>query len=310
MRCLVFLTGLLLTLLFPAAAGWGASQPVLRIVSSDQTVTLQRNALLQRADLVEIRIPRDPTYKRPTSYRAVPLAALLRDLPLQPDEEVQVEATDGFVTTLPRELVFPKNASASIPYLAIEPSGEPWPIIPGRTISAGPFYVVWLKPEASGVRSEQWPYAVASFQSAEPSWRRWPALAVDPSLPAQSPIRVGQALFVTQCLVCHPLNGAGPARVGPDLNIPQNPTEYLKPTALRQLIRDPASVRHWPEMKMQGFDENALSNQEIDLIMEYLAHMAGRSTPRPRRRRSRAAAHPRIGRRRSGRRWTGTAARR
>ena len=36
-------------------------------------------------------------------------------------------------------------------------------------------------------------------------------------------------------MVCYTLNGAGNAHVGPDLNLPQNPTEYLVPTALRQL---------------------------------------------------------------------------
>jgi mono/diheme cytochrome c family protein len=126
------------------------------------------------------------------------------------------------------------------------------------------------------VRSEQWPYAVASFRIAEPPVRRWPALAVDPKLPADSPIRAGQALFITQCMVCHTLNGAGTAHVGPDLNIPQNPTGYLTSTALHQLIRNPASVRNWPDMKMQGFDPDALSDREIDLIIRYLTHMAGR----------------------------------
>jgi len=46
-------------------------------------------------------------------------------------------------------------------------------------------------------------------------------------------------------MVCYTLNGAGNAHVGPDLNLPQNPTEYLVPAALRQLIRNPASVRSW-----------------------------------------------------------------
>jgi mono/diheme cytochrome c family protein len=99
---------------------------------------------------------------------------------------------------------------------------------------------------------------------------------VDETLPADSPIRAGQALFITQCMVCHTLNGAGSAHVGPDLNIPQNPTRYLTSPALRQLIRNPASVRTWPDMKMQGFDQDALSDREIDLITQYMAHMAGR----------------------------------
>ena len=276
MRHFTLLTGLMSTLLVLAPAGWGASQLGIEIVLGDRTVMLPRSELLQRADLTEIRIPRDPAYKQPMSYRALPLASLLRGLPLKPDEVIEVVATDGFVTLLPPDLVFTKNDTASVPYLAIEPVDEPWPVIPGKTVSAGPFYVVWLKPELSGVRSEQWPYGVASFRSAELPVRRWPALAVDANIPADSPIRSGQALFITQCMVCHTLNGAGNAHVGPDLNVPQNPTGYLTSTALHQLIRNPASVRNWPDMKMQGFDPDALSDHEIDLIIQYLAHMAGR----------------------------------
>lgn len=280
MRCLVLLTGLLFATLVSAPASGGDPQPGIQIISDGRTVTLSQVTLLQRADLSEIHIPRDPTYQRPMSYRALPLASLLRELSLKPGDMpgdmIEVAATDGFVTLLPRDLVLANTDAGSAAYLAIEPMGDPWPVIPGKTISAGPFYVVWLRPEASGVRSEQWPYAVASFRGAEQPVRRWPALAVDDALPADSPIRAGQALFVTQCMVCHTLNGAGNAHVGPDLNIPQNPTEYLAPLALHQLIRNPASVRHWPDMKMQGFDEDALSDHEIDLIIDYLAHMAGR----------------------------------
>ena len=50
----------------------------------------------------------------------------------------------------------------------------------------------------------------------------------------------------------------------------------MTPLALHQLIRDPASVRDWADMKMQGFDQEALSDHEIDLIIHYLAHMDGR----------------------------------
>ena len=105
---------------------------------------------------------------------------------------------------------------------------------------------------------------------------RWPALAVDPALPAADPIRAGQTLFVTQCLPCHKLNGAGASEVGPDLNRPMNPTEYLTPEGLHALIRNPKSVRTWPMQQMPGFPPESLSDREIDLVIAYLQHMAGR----------------------------------
>ena len=45
---------------------------------------------------------------------------------------------------------------------------------------------------------------------------------------------------------------------------------------LHALIRNPKSVRTWPEQKMNGWPPDLLSDREIDLILAYLKHMAGR----------------------------------
>ena len=65
------LAGLLATLLVFTPAVWAKSQPGIEIVLGDQTVTLSRSELLQRADVTEIRIPLDATYKQPMSYVSV-----------------------------------------------------------------------------------------------------------------------------------------------------------------------------------------------------------------------------------------------
>ena len=64
--------------------------------------------------------------------------------------------------------------------------------------------------------------------------------------------------------------------MGPDLNMPHNPTEYFQPGYLRKLIRDPQSLRQWPQAKMPGFTESVLSEQELDALLAYLGHMAKR----------------------------------
>ena len=128
------------------------------------------------------------------------------------------------------------------------------------------------------IRSEQWPYQVAKLASQPSPASRWPALGVDQALPATDPVRAGQALFVTQCLPCHTLNGAGASTVGPDLNRPMNPTEYLTSAGLHALIRNPRSVRGWPEQRMPGFPADQMSDREIDLVIGYLAHMTARRT--------------------------------
>jgi len=71
-------------------------------------------------------------------------------------------------------------------------------------------------------------------------------------------------------------DGAGASDVGPDLNVPQNPTEYLTPQGLHDLSRNPRAVRSWPAMAMPPFPPDHLSDREIGLIVAYLKHMAGR----------------------------------
>ena len=271
-----------LTLLVMAVAGVApvaaASEPVLNLDIGGVKRSFTRDELLANPATTEIDILRDATYGGEMHYRAVPLQALVAGLTLPPDQVLEAVASDGFVGLLPAELVLNAPIGGAQAYLAIEPADAPWPKLKGKEVSAGPFYVVWLMPEASGVRSEQWPYQVAAIRSADSPAKRWPALGVDPALEAGDPIRAGQTLFVTQCLACHKLNGAGSSDVGPDLNLPENPTEYFQERALARYIRDPSAVRHWPAMQMKGFDNEALRDREIALVIAYLRHMAGRKS--------------------------------
>jgi cytochrome c1 len=43
---------------------------------------------------------------------------------------------------------------------------------------------------------------------------------------------------------------------------------------LRQLIRDPASVRTWPQQSMPGFSKEVLPEAELDDLLVYLKQMA------------------------------------
>ena len=194
---------------------------------------------------------------------------------LPPGSVVEAIATDGFAAQLPAGLLSNIDQKTAVAWLAVERADAPWPPLPGKTTSASPFYLVWTGDQMATIRSEQWPYQMARL-SAQPSPAAcWPQLSVDPALPAADPIRNGQALFVAQRMVCHKLNGAGSAEVGPDLNRPMNAVEYLALAALHALIRDPASVRDWLGRRMQGFPPDQLSDREIELIIAHLRHMAG-----------------------------------
>ncbi|SMH56289.1 c-type cytochrome [Azospirillum agricola] len=268
---------LLLAAMVPAPASAGG--PELTVAVGGIERRFDRDALLARPDAVTVDIPADVSYGRPMRYRAVPLASLIGLDRFPADAVLEGVASDGFAATLPPELCLQTDDRGSVAFLAVEPADRPWPQLPGKTVSAGPFYLVWVRPEASGVRSEQWPYQLARLVSVDDPLKRWPQLAVDAALPADSPARAGQAVFVTQCMACHRLSGAGSAEVGPDLNRPMNPTEYLTPAGLARLIRDPRSVRSWPEQRMPGFDPAMLSDADLERVVAYLGHMAGRKAP-------------------------------
>jgi mono/diheme cytochrome c family protein len=247
----------------------------LTVSFNDRTHVYAREDLLNNPAVVEITVAKDPAYKTAMHYQAVPLSALMEKNSILPGQVIQAAAADGFTVTLPLDLVLRKPGSkGAIPYVAIESPAQPWPKMQGQKISAGPFYVVWLNPEADDIRTEQWPYGIISIKATDSPIKRWPTLAIDNKLPTTSPISAGQALFVSNCLVCHTLNGAGDSDVGPDLNLPKNPTEYFRPGILHAYIRDPGSIRHWKTMWMKGFDKDTLSDREIDQIIAYLSYMA------------------------------------
>jgi mono/diheme cytochrome c family protein len=260
-------------LLMPGSA---LADPVLDIVIGGQTRHFGRDELLRRPDVADVSVANDIAYGKAMTYRAVPVAALLAGLDPPANAVIESVALDGFAAQLPLALLTNTDPAKAVAWLAIEPDVPRWPMLPGKAESAGPFYIVWTGASVTKIRSEQWPYQLKRLASQSSPLERWPALDVDPALSATDPARAGLALFKTQCLPCHALNGAGTGTMGPDLNQPMNPTRYMTRDGLHALIRDPRSVRSWPTLQMPGFAAAQLSDAEIDQIIGYLDHMAGR----------------------------------
>lgn len=254
------------------ATAW-AAEPTLTLKQGDNTLSLTTSQLLARPDVTALTVPDDVAYGRTMHYRAVPVLPLITEAKLSPDEPIEVKALDGFVAQLPPGIFKAGGPQAAQAYLAIEPPDALWPKLPGKSQSAGPFYVVWLNPKASGIGSEFWPYQVASFESVLDPRARWPQINVASTVPKNDPARRGLDVFIENCFACHMMNGGGESTVGPDLNLPMNPTEYFQPEALRALIRDPEAVRTWPARAMTGFEVDALSDEELDDLIAYLKAM-------------------------------------
>jgi len=275
LRCpgrVAFLVVLLLAGFGPGVGTASAADAVLTLSIGPQARRFTAAQLLGRPDAVELTIPADVSYGRPMKYRAVPLLPLLGVSAAF--DTIEARAEDGFVSQIPLALVEKGAKGGATAWIAIEDPAAPWPVLPGKTASAGPFYLVWENPARSDVGSEQWPYQLASLTAVESPAHRWPQMVVDASLSEDSPARRGQAVFTTQCLPCHRMKGAGAADVGPDLGQPMNPTQYFTPQGLRDVIRNPKAVRTWPQMTMPGFDETMLREADLDALIAYLAHMA------------------------------------
>ncbi len=249
-----------------------ASAAPLTIELDHASKTWQTADLLAHPDAQTVQVVDDVSYKRNMTYRAVPLAALLPGL--KAENHLQAVALDGFAAELSAAPLLEKNGARA--WLAVEDPAHPWPALAPGKPSAGPFYLVWTHPQAGHISPEQWPFQVSAFKQLQTVAERFPALVPDPKLAANDPVNLGFALFQKNCLACHRLNGAGDAQVGPDLNVPYSPTEYFGDDFLKRYIRDPQSLRHWPQAKMPAFSASVLPDSELELLVGYLKHMAGR----------------------------------
>lgn len=271
--------GLIVTLAFSVA--WGlapsvqAQSPTLSVVGRDATKTYTREALLAHPAVRDVTVA-DRVYRRSMTYRAVPMAALLADAKIGADDYVQARATDDFSIGIPGRLLVFENAAQVEAFLAVEDPAAPWPAIPGKPDKrgAGPFYIVWRLTPPATVSSEYWSYRVAALVVTDSPAKRWPGLGVGAEVTAGDPIHAGLDRFVSLCMACHRFNGEGEGNQGPDLARPMNPINYLQLPALKKMIRNPTSLRKWPDQKMPGFDEAVLSDSDLDAIVAWLSYKA------------------------------------
>ena len=160
-----------------------AQQTAAAGLTSGDAQPVEAEALLRRPDLAEVEVPQDPGYGAgPRRFRALPLAPLARGLGVTETAALVARAADGFVSHIPGALALRDAGDGARGWLAIEPPGQPWPPIPGKTASAGPFYILW-QPADRSVGSEYWAYQVISLSAAVAPAARWPALNVAASLP-------------------------------------------------------------------------------------------------------------------------------
>ncbi|MFZ9595289.1 MAG: c-type cytochrome [Bdellovibrionia bacterium] len=277
-----------------AAAPLGAE---LILLSLDRKKTVfHQSELLQRADLVRIEVAHDPAYEgRKKTYDAIALKDLFQGMDLSQAEMIEFYCQDGFSAPIPKKVLLSDLPHSSKAYLAIEPlsseaslesmspsersSAQPaqkWEPLAHQkgSTTPGPFYLIWTNPENSQIKREEWPFQVVRFELKKSLQEIYPRIFFESTNRVRPEVRRGLQVFSENCLACHTLNQQGPSHLGPDLNLPMNPTEYFKPQVLVQFIREPKSVRTWSESKMPAFGKDVLGDREVADLISYLRFMA------------------------------------
>lgn len=228
---------------------------------------LRRRGALEALEPVTVEIARDPVYEKRKRFRGYRLPDLLGRLRRYAEREgaewtVRFAAADGYTVSAPLNELPVEKGLVAFRDLESAARRDFEPVQKGsKRISPAPFYLVWDVPDADSSRLP-WPYQLVEI-----------ALTKGTTYARAAPEGDGQAergyaLFETHCIKCHSINLAG-GRVGPELNVPKNITEYWQPSDLRQYIRNPSSYRAGAEMP--AFD--SLEQEQLQTLLAYLRAM-------------------------------------
>ncbi|HSQ67746.1 MAG TPA: cytochrome c [Polyangiaceae bacterium] len=245
-----------------------AEDPKLTFVRDGKTMRA-----LGRGELVAKITPKtveafDPYYTKAKRFRALPMRSVLEagfgSAQGLDQEQFVLRASDGYTVPVRGSLLLEDGA-----YLAYEDVDVPgWEPIGPQHTNPGPFYVIWSKPEQANLETYPRPWQLTTIEIA-----RFDAIFPHTSpgpLPPDAPAERGYAIFRDRCIRCHAINREG-GHVGPDLNVPQNVTEYRPEAQIRAYIKNPATFRY---SNMPAHPD--LTDAQLDELLAYLRAMKDR----------------------------------
>jgi mono/diheme cytochrome c family protein len=236
------------------------------VVKTVDLPTLKRSCPVQTVEID------DPYYQAQKAFLAFPLRCVLA-LGLGPlgksfeDENVFLRARDGYVKPATGARLIEDGGYLAFADAQRTPQGaEPrWDPIDRRQVDPGPYYLVWAKPGQRDGHGYPWPYQLAAIEVAAFD-TQYPHTLPRSAAP-DAPAWVGFAVFRTECISCHAINGEG-GTIGPDLNVPQSIVEYRPAEQIKTYIRDPATFRYG---SMPAHPD--LSEQQLDGLIAYFTTM-------------------------------------
>ncbi|MEZ4886421.1 MAG: cytochrome c [Chitinophagales bacterium] len=204
----------------------------------------------------------DNFFTEPITFRGFPLKPIIDSLKLEGMDNLQLTfvCTDGYKPSIP--LVNALHEEGYITHQG-EEDLKAWPDSIRKRIP--PYYVTWKTDEPNKDLIN--PYGVTSMRVELIGFN------YDKLLPQKvkedSLLSNGFKLYEKMCMKCHSVNKEG-GDLGPELNYPQNITEYRSKEFMFAFIKNPQAFRY--NSKMHSIP---LSDEKLDLIYNYLEVMKG-----------------------------------
>ena len=272
------------------AAGWlaaGAGLPAPARAETPAQLRFERDGkLVKTLSLAEIRtrcgeqrvpVASDPYYARAKTFLASPLACVIEQGFASPlaslrGENLFLRALDGYVKPASGERL--AEPGGWLAFADADRGGQGWEPIDRRQVDPGPFYLIWSGATQSDPHRYPWPYQLAAIEIA-PFEARYPH-TLPSGVPAGDPAWTGFAVFRSECVACHAVNGEG-GTIGPELNLPMSIVEYRQADQLKRFIYDPAQFRY----SSMPANRHLTPAQLDGLIAYFTAMQARKHDPNP-----------------------------
>ncbi|RDV37273.1 cytochrome c [Bradymonadaceae bacterium TMQ3] len=212
----------------------------------------------------------DPYYEHTKTFRAVELLPLLEEAYGMSSAELArqdfvLESIDGYAAPIPGERLTEPGAYLAFQDVEYSPNWEP---IGPEQEDPAPLYLVWTGEHQNDTSAYPRPWQLRRIAIASPESSR--ELIAPLGLDEEHEAWDGYQLFQSLCVQCHAINRSG-GRVGPELNLPMNVTEYREREQTLRFIQNAQAFRY---SQMPPFED--LSQEQLASIWTYFEAMRDR----------------------------------